>query len=70
MINKIIRQLRKINQKYFQISFKKHNLDQLQSTILNDLNNDGIYLGKFQDFQELGADMSWINYKDEIHKFS
>jgi len=69
MISKIIRQLRKINQKYFQITFKRHNLDQLQSTILNDLNNDGIYLGKFQDFQKLGADMSWTNYKDEIINF-
>ena len=69
MINRVLRQIRKINQVIRRKIFKKHLLNIKQSEILEKLNNEGVYIGKYSDLQELGIDFSWLDYSNEIIEY-
>ena len=66
MINKIIRQIRKINQRIKRKKFKKHLLTDKQSEILEKLQDEGVFIGKYSDLKELEIDFSWLEYSNEI----
>ena len=69
MINKFLRQIRKINQIIKRKKFKKYSLNYKQSEILEKLKNEGIYKGKYSDLKELEIDFSWLDYSNEIIEY-
>lgn len=69
MINKFLRQLRKINQIIKRKKFKKYALDNKQYEILEKLKKEGIYIGKYSDLKELKIDFSWLDYSNEIIEY-
>tara|TARA_B100000900_G_scaffold11711_1_gene9585 strand:+ start:1845 stop:2684 length:840 start_codon:yes stop_codon:yes gene_type:complete len=66
MIKRVIRQLRKINQKLYKFFFIKHKLDQYQLNILKKLDEEGIFIGKLSDLKNLNVDCSWLENSEEI----
>ena len=69
MINKFLRQIRKINQIIRRKIFKKYSLNYKQSEILEKLKNEGIYKGKYSDLKELEIDFSRLDYSNEIIEY-
>ena len=69
MINKFLRQLRKINQIIKRKKFKKYLFDNNQYEILEKLKKEGIYIGKYSDLKELKIDFSWLDYSNEIIEY-